>query len=367
MNEKMIENRYWMWLASTSGMNTKWFYKLLQKYVTTQNIFYNIGEIKKVFADMPSFLSEQLIKTASQTYIDDMFSELLKKQIEFVTPNTNDYPYFLNDMENAPLILYYKGKLPKYWDRATTVVGTRDASQKGYHIMKNLIKEIAEEEVAIVSGMARGTDSAAHLGALEAKGTTIAVLANGVDIVYPKENAELYERIIQNGAVVSEHKPSQIALPRFFPIRNRIMAGLTSALIVGEAPKKSGVVSTVQYAENMNRQILAIPGNIDSELSYLPNELIKNGVPLLNNAKVFFEIMGWQHKQICSKNSEIKKLTLDLLEQQIYNLLLKDDLTSEQLSIMLNISVIEINQKLTDMEIMGVIRCLPGNIFSIDK
>jgi DNA processing protein len=196
-----------------------------------------------------------------------------------------EYPALLLPVPSAPEILHVRGRLVDGDALAVAIVGSRRATRYGLDVAEALAAELAARGVTIVSGLARGIDSAAHRGALRVGGRTIAVLGSGVDVVYPRENQGLAEEIVAHGALVSQFAPGTPPLPHHFPIRNRVIAGMSLAVVVVEAAERSGSLITARLAAELGREVLAIPGRVTAPESRGANRLIQDGVALA---------LGWE-------------------------------------------------------------------------
>lgn len=212
------------------------------------------------------------------------------KQINAVSWLDEGYPLRLRQISGFPLVIYWRGIDPvRMQDNAwLTVIGTRRASAYGRSVTRSVVTAAVTRQVVIVSGMARGIDSEAHRIALECGGRTVAVLGNGPDIIYPPENGELYDRIIMNGAVISEHPPGVPPRRQHFPARNRILSGLSDCVAVMEASEASGTMITAGFAADQGREVFAVPGNIFSGNSSGCNQLIRDGAGILLNPDDLF-------------------------------------------------------------------------------
>ncbi len=200
-----------------------------------------------------------------------------------------EYPKILKTLHRPPQALYVNGSFKEEDNLAVAIVGSRRASRYGIEMSERLGYDLALCGVTVVSGMARGIDSAAHRGALKAKGRTIAVMGSGHDHIYPAENRELYKRIAESGAVISEFENDVSPLARNFPIRNRIISGLSIGIVVVEAAKSSGALITADFALEQGREVFAVPGKISSITSEGTHELIKQGAKLVQSAEDIIE------------------------------------------------------------------------------
>ena len=265
-----------------------------------------------------------------------------------IVPFTSkSYPEKLLKIPQPPVVLYVKGELKE--EPAVAVVGSRRCSSYGRSVAFRLGKFLSENGITVISGLALGIDSAAHRGALSGGGKTVAVLGSGVDMVYPFENKPLAERIVEKGgAVISEFPLGTKARKEFFPRRNRIVSGLSDCVVVVEAAEKSGTFITVNYALEQGKEVLAVPGSIDSPFSRGTNSLIKEGALPLTDFNEIFEIVPQ-----LKKAKEKKEIPKELAE--IYSLLLEKPLTADQISQITGKSPREISIILTKLELKKLI------------
>jgi DNA processing protein len=205
-----------------------------------------------------------------------------KKNYAVLIAGDKEYPEYLREIFEPPLVLYCAGSVEVLNEAAVAIVGARQPTPYGSAVAEKLAFDLASRGLAIVSGLARGIDSIAHWGAIKG-GTTIAVLGSGLENMYPRENRSLFNKIIERGAVVTEYPLSSAPLGYHFPLRNRILSGLALATVVVEATSRSGSLITAQFALEQNRGVLAVPGNITSELSRGTNWLIQNGAGLVRD------------------------------------------------------------------------------------
>lgn len=367
MNELRAEEKYWVWLSSIDGVFAKWFYILQSVYIAPKGVWEHADDILKDIPNFPPQIADAVVKARGNGYFDALFEKIDQKGLSVTTAVSPDYPYTLLSLDDPPPVLYYKGNLPEIWERSVSIVGTRQPTRNGARIVRKIAEEIAAQDVLVVSGMARGIDTAAHMGALDAGGTTVAVLGCGAEEVYPKENRELYERIIQNGAVLSEFRPDTPPIAENFPRRNRIIAAVSGATVVSEGGVKSGARITADIALSLGRQVFAIPCEPGSSVSALPISLLKSGAALLSESGDLMEAMEWKPRTPKRRNENKKKPGLDFFQEQIYNSLLKGDLTAEQLADRLNEPVSRTGSALTIMEMLDVVERLPGNVYSVKQ
>src|SRR5450432_4832384 len=258
----------------------------------------------------------------------------LKRIAEFgchvLTQADENYPALLREIYDPPIVLYVKGELTSKDKNAVAMVGSRMTTHYGIEVARKLSYQLAYVGVTVVSGGARGIDTAAHQGALAAKGRTIAVLGTGINLVFPVENAELFQRISENGAVITQFPFNRPADKQSFPIRNRIVAGMTLGTVVVEANSTSGALITANMAVEAGRQVFAVPGRIDSPRSKGCHDLIKKGAKLCEGAEDIlseFEYLfpASNKPPGASETGILPALNLSAKEQKVYDTLSEEE------------------------------------------
>lgn len=302
----------------------------------------------------------KLIKYSSDEYFNSLIKEYEKKNIKILTLYSYDYPMLLREIPNPPLILYCMGNLQLLDTICCGVVGTRKPSEYGALITKQFATELANSSVTIVSGMASGIDTIAHEATLKTGGSTIAVIAGGFDHIYPAVNQNLFKRIIENNLVITENKPSTKPQPYLFPIRNRIVAGLSKAILIPEAGLNSGSIHTKNYAVEYGREIFAVPGRINSPESEGTNNIIKEcQACLCTDVSQITDFLGIANK----KNEPKPAFQLDITEQTILNYILAEKKSYQEIADYTGISSRELNTILFNMQLKGYIDKLAGNSY----
>ncbi|HLT58749.1 MAG TPA: DNA-processing protein DprA [Limnochordales bacterium] len=210
-----------------------------------------------------------------------------------VTWEDPEYPAGLQHIPVPPPILFVRGQLPADIDGCLAIVGTRRASSQGLRVARTLARDVAAVGMTVISGLARGIDGAAHQGALEGRGRTVAVLGCGLDIAYPPEHRELMEAIAAAGALVTEYPLGTPPAPGHFPTRNRIIAGLAQAVVLVEGSRRSGAMHTVTMAADFGREVMAVPGDVGRWGSEGPNQLLREGATLVRHGADVLESLGW--------------------------------------------------------------------------
>lgn len=268
----------------------------------------------------------------------------------------------IDTIDDCPKRLYYIGSLPTKRSPVVAVVGTRKPTSYGKEITYNLVFDLAKRGIIIISGLALGIDSIAHRAALDANGITMAILANGVDIIYPATNKSLANEILaKNGAIMSEYAPGTEARNYYFLNRNRIISGLSDAILVTEAAVHSGTMSTVSHALAQGREVFVVPGNITSPMSAGCNKLIKQGANPVTCADDIIEIIA--PKLIESQS--VLPLGSTPEEAKIIELLQSGIRDGDELQIKSKIGISAFSQTLTMMEITGKVRALGGNQWTL--
>jgi len=275
------------------------------------------------------------------------------------------YPVNLRAISNPPFLLYVRGELRKEDESAVAIVGTRRATTYGKLTARRLARDLGRRGVTIVSGMARGIDTAAHQGALEVGARTIAVLGCGIDVVYPPENRELMEEIVKNGAVISEFPLGTLPEAPNFPQRNRIISGLSKGVVVVEAPLRSGALITVDFALEQGREVFAVPGQVNSPTSQGVNRLIKEGAKLVESVEDVMEELrfSFYKDQAPMKEAEERGRSLSSEEKKIFSLLKDVPVHIDFIISGSGMSASKVAAVLVDLQLKGLIRELPGKLF----
>lgn len=297
----------------------------------------------------------------------DLTAELKRIQ-EFgchvVTQQDEAYPESLRQIYDPPIVLYVKGQLTPKDKNAVALVGSRQMTAYGSESARKLAYQLAYVGVTVVSGGARGIDTAAHQGALAAKGRTVAVLGTGINIIFPAENAALFERIAENGAIITQFPFNRQADKQTFPIRNRIVAGMTLGTVVVEAHLTSGALITANFATEYGRQVFAVPGRIDSPRSKGCHELIKRGAKLCEGAEDVLSEFEYLFPGTNRSETDLPAITLSDTEQRIYDILAAEDECSiDEVIRHSQLAPSTVSVALLSLEMKRLIRQLPGKCF----
>lgn len=277
--------KYRYWFANIPGIGNKKKLEIIE-YIHEAEVLYRLNESKMRKLPCLSEQDRQRIKRSQKEWrLEEKYYELCEKKIDFITWEQAAYPKKLRFIYNPPYALYLKGKPFAPSRRTAAIVGARLCSEYGKAVAEQLGKALAEYHIDVISGMAEGIDRAGHIGALKGNGNTFAVLGNGIEVCYPSKNWGLYQKIQEHGSLISEQPIDMPPKAYFFPLRNRIISGLSDFIIVVEAKKKSGALITADYALEQGKEIYAVPGRICDELSYGTNWLIKQGAGVLFSFK----------------------------------------------------------------------------------
>lgn len=362
------EIKYWLALARVEGVGNITYKALIDEFNVPEAVFEaplkRLEEIhgiaKKTALNIKNFKEWE--------WVDKEIALIKKHDVKFLRMSDADYPHALLSIADPPPYLYVKGSVSEQDDNAIAIVGTRLPTHYGISAAESISRELAVAGITIVSGMARGIDSAAHRSAIAGNGRTIAVLGSGIDVIYPPENKKLYEDIMENGAVVSEFSMGAEPLAAHFPRRNRIISGLVKGVLVIEASEKSGSLITAQLALDYGRDVFALPGNATSPKSKGTNKLIKQGAKLVEDARDILEEMsisvGAGFKPAPTIHHTTKKMPPHLSsEEEKIIALLDDPCFIDTIIQKTGLSASRASTILLDMELKGLIEQQAGKQF----
>ncbi|MBR4905407.1 MAG: DNA-processing protein DprA [Clostridia bacterium] len=366
--------RLWLWLNYATSMNPRLFMELL-------NRFDDLSEAREAilrkdfseFSDVSETVRDRLTAAADDRFLDRYCAWLLKNDVKVITPEHDEYPSLLSEIYDPPSVLFCKGNLPKELPLPIAMVGARSCTDYGRDVAKLLGEQLAERGATVVTGLAAGIDSAAAKGALSAGSSNcpvIGVLGCGIDLVYPQGNETLYREVIEHGgALVTEFLPKTPPLAQNFPIRNRIMSGISRGVVVIEAGERSGTSITADCAREQGREVFAVPGRITDPMSVGVNRMITRGEakPITCAADILSEFCDDAGDDVL--NGAAKKVTftsLGEIGQEIYMALLQGEKDADELLDWIDCSAQDLNAALTRMLFSEVIKQLPGRIYALD-
>ncbi len=311
--------KYAYWLANLQGLGLAKKRFLLEEGIVAEELYHLTSGGLKAVEGITEEDIKRIQKSKKEWNLEKEWFDLMGKGIGFVSLEQSHFPEKVRHIPDAPYALYYVGKLPEEHRKSVAIVGARGRSAYGGEVTRVLAKALAEHGVQVISGLARGIDGDAHKGTLEASGNTFGVLGSGVDVCYPKEHKYLYEKIIENGGIISEYPPGLQPLPHQFPARNRIISGLSDCVVVMEAREKSGSLITADFAMEQGKDVYALPGRITDPLSQGCNQLIKQGAGIVQSVEDFLADLD-----ILTENTytqmDFRKNVLEKDERLVYSL-----------------------------------------------
>ena len=360
MNEKDL-SLFKLLLAADIG--TVRFFRLLERFGDTESILKaSKRDIVSVDGIGPT-IADAVLNSSNSNKAEKEFETAIKNNIKIVFYNNSDYPKPLKELVDKPLVLYIKGSILEKDFDSISIVGSRRISNYGKTVTSEFASYFAKKGITIISGLARGVDSQAHIEALENKSRTVAVLGNGLLTNYPPENARLQEKISQYGAVISEFPLHKQPDRGTFPRRNRIIAGFSRTTLITEAALGSGALITARFCAEYGKDVFAIPGNIYSSVSKGTNELIQSGAFIALSPHDMADQLGWIPKDKTAKTTKLP--VLDKLESEVLTLIENDSmgLPPDLIAQKLNIGISEMAAVLLKLEINGLIKTTPGQIY----
>ncbi len=356
-------------LLETEGVGIITILKLVESFGTIDNLFLADEEQLRIEANLNENIAKRLylsIKNLS-TFNDNISREIestLNKNIKITTYWDDDYPINLKNIYYPPLILYSLGNISEMDNQSIAIVGTRKNTDYGKYVAQYFSSELANKNITIVSGMARGIDSIAHKAAIRENGRTIAVVGSGLDIIYPPENINLFNQIIENGVVFSEFPLGTKPDAQNFPKRNRIIAGLTLGTLVIETKENGGAMQTAKFAFDQNKEVFAVPGNITSNQSNGTNILIqRNGAKLVRVPEDILLELQFNLTPDIGKTNIKSTIELSLFEEKVFNTLDIQPKQIDNIAIESALSISDTLVNLLSLEFKGLIQQLPGKLF----
>jgi DNA processing protein len=358
--------KYWVALNIVLGTKLKEIKKILARYSNIQDLFCASASDLEAFG-LDEEVAVRLVSPGTLERAEKDIEKLHRKKYTILTFEDRDYPAFLRETFDPPCVLYCAGKIETLGVPSVSIVGARRPTPYGRAVAEKLAFDLASRGMVIVSGLARGIDSIAHWGALRG-GKTVAVLGSGLDVIYPKENRKLFEKIMETGAVTTEFPLESSPLGYHFPMRNRIISGLSLAVVVVEATKHSGSLITARLALEQNREVMAVPGNTTSDLSSGTNWLVKTGAKLVEGWEDVAEELPSPTKDHLLARAGVKTTqtlpSVNADEQKVLALLKTDEFTPvDALVEQTEFSVSEILSLSLQLELKGYIKQHSGKNF----
>lgn len=372
----MEHSIYNYWLSNRRNIGPIKIEALLQVYGCAEEIFHLskaalanckehcLGEDgHRLFTeeDIASLLTDRDMEKLKEEY-----HGLAEKGIRFITREDKEYPEQLRSIYTAPFSIYVKGSLPAKGSKCLSVVGARDCSPYGREMARYLAGAVAKEGIVVISGLARGIDTYSHQGALSVGGLTYAVLGCGIDTCYPRENIGLYMEIQQHGGILSEYAPGTKPYAGNFPMRNRIISGLSDAILIIEARRKSGSLITVDMGLEQGKEIYALPGRATDPLSDGCNNLIKLGAKPVTSPEDILEDLLPGYRAL-PESPMIAEGGSDEQVKRIISCLTSEPKHIEELAVLSGLRIEQLMEQLLIMELRGLVRQTMKNYYCISK
>lgn len=345
--------QYWVGFNLVKGIGPTRLRSLLDAFGDAQSAWLASRQDLEQHGLHPKLI-DNLFLVKHSARLDQAWEKIQKSEIQVLTWNDADYPRSLREIDQSPPVLYLLGEVNDLEHPAVAVVGTRRMTQYGRQATKELTTELSRRGISVVSGLARGVDAAAHQAAMDAGGRTLAVLGSGVDQIYPPEHRKMAERIRTNGAVISDYPPGTQPEAGNFPPRNRLISGLSRAVVIIEAGEKSGALITAAYAAEQGREVFAVPGSLYAPQSRGSNRLIQEGAHIYLNPQDLFELLNLD--RVDDFKTARAVLPSDATEARLFDLLGREPLHVDELRLQSGLPVEIVSSSLTMMELKGMVR-----------
>lgn len=362
-------NIYDLWFSSIK-LSSRIKLNVIKKFKNTEDVWINsIYENKNINVYENNIQNIRLNRELKNAWNKDKLESIAlnsyERGIKTVSFNDNLYPSKLKNYDDSPSILFYIGNILELDKNLNvSIVGSRKCSIYGKNVAETISREVSLNGINIISGMARGIDTCAHRGCIMSNGYTCAVLGSGIDVVYPRENKELYKEISKKGCVVSEFMPGTPPLSYNFPVRNRIISGLCDVLVVVEAANRSGALITADMALEQGKYVMAVPGPIFSYESKGTNKLIKEGAYPFTNLEDLFQLLKVEYE---IKTNEVKTIEnhkkLNDSQRKIYKVIGDTPIHIDDILRITNIDIKQLYGLLFELQLKKQIICLSGNYY----
>ena len=349
----MNDTRYWIGFTLIKGIGAVRFQRMLERFGNAESAW-SAAPAELAGAGLSLKLIERIVAVREKVDLALIWEQIQSKGIQVLTWLDEAYPQRLKEIEQPPPVLYLRGELIPEDTWAVAIVGTRRVTPYGRQITEEIASFLAANSVTVVSGLARGVDALAHNAALKAGGRTLAVLGSGVDRIYPPENRTLAGNIFEHGAVLSDYAPGTPPESSNFPPRNRIISGLSMAVVVIEAGETSGALITAEFAADQGRDVFAVPGNILAPQSKGTNKLIQQGAHPLLSANDILQVLNLTH--VGQHKAARKALPADEVEAKLLAAMGEEPLHVDDIRNQTDLPVEKVSATLVMMELKGMVR-----------
>ena len=354
----MPDMKYWLGFNLVKGIGPAKVQALLDYYGSLANAWQaNEFELQKIGLDKRAITT--FLKTRQEIDLDTELARLERANISLLTWETEKYPSYLREIPNPPPLIYYQGEILEQDRWAVAVVGTRRLTAYGRQVTKDLVAGLVQNNITVVSGLARGIDAIAHKTAVDLGGRTLAVLGSGLDCIYPADNRTLAQEIAQgHGAIISEYGLGVQPEAKNFPPRNRIISGLSLGVIIVEAGTRSGALITTNFALEQDREVFAVPGNINSPASQGPNKLIQEGAKLVTRVE---DVLEELNLHMVAERTAVQLVLPETAEEIVlYTQLSGQPVHIDELSRATGLPSALVSSTLTLMELKGMVQQVGG-------
>lgn len=354
----MSDLKYWLGFNLVKGIGPAKVQALLDYYGSLANAWQaNEFELQKIGIDQRTL--KTFLQTRQEVDLDAALAQVQQGGVSLLTWEMEKYPNYLREIPNPPPLLYYQGDILEQDRWAVAVVGTRRLTAYGRQVTRDLVAGLVQNNITVVSGLARGIDAIAHKTAVELGGRTLAVLGSGLDCIYPADNRALAQEIAQGqGAIISEYGLGVQPEAKNFPPRNRIISGLSLGVIIVEAASRSGALITTNFALEQNREIFAVPGNINSPASQGPNKLIQEGAKLVTKID---DVLEELNLHMVAEHTAVQLVLPETAEEiALYSQLSGQPLHIDELSRATGLPSALVSSTLTLMELKGMVQQVGG-------
>lgn len=356
------ERVYWLGFSQIASIKTKRIQQLMTWFGTLEAAWHATEAHLKQYP-ITDDQRRYLLTMRAKIDLKAELEKLQKFNVQFIALPEADYPHLLKEIPDPPPVLYVIGELIA--DKAFAMIGTRSATKYGRDVAHRFAKELAQQGVTIISGLAEGIDTSAHQGALEGGGQTIAVLANGLDQVYPSQNRELARKISQQGALISELPIGIPPIAQNFPRRNRLISGLSLGVLVVEAPANSGALLTASAAANQGRDVFAVPSNIFSDKGVGTNRLIQDGAKLVMQVEDILTELNLSYENVTTRQTTERVVPENDTEQIILETLSVDPLHIDEIVRITQLPITVVSSTLTILELKGLAQMVTHMQYSL--
>jgi DNA processing protein len=362
----------WLALTMTPGIAARLSARLLSEFGSPEGVFHaSLTALES--CRLPAPVAQSIFKKQTFWRAEKEVAAIRRIGCRVVHWREPEYPQTLLQIYDPPVMLYVRGDASMLNSPSLSIVGTRRPTVYGSQMAERMGRDLAARGLTVVSGLARGIDAIAHTGATSVGGRAIGVLGTGIDICYPKENRKLYEKVLERGAIISELPTGSHPAPENFPVRNRIIAGMPLGVVIVEGKEHSGSLITARLAMEFGREVFGVPGNVTQEVSFAPNQLIKQGAKLVTSAEDVIEELPTPVRaalvQAEAVEAEQRNLLavegLNLTEQKVYGMLSAEEPKHiDELVETTGLNSSDVLATLFNLEMKGIIRQLPGKQFT---